>query len=109
VLFAYYYLRQHRPNLPRPVKLPEFMKYVALLMAAFFLFIYFYGGPTYASCTCSQAGKSTLPYYFMGFGVLALYLPMYFYRKLVEDKRAPAVPDDPALPADTAIATEVVP
>jgi amino acid transporter len=87
VLVGYFYLRQHRPNLPRPVKLPEFMKYVALLMAAFYLVIYFYGGPTYASCSCSQAGKSTLPFYFAGFGVLALYLPMYLYRKYVEDKR----------------------
>jgi amino acid transporter len=72
-----------------PVRLPEFMKYVALAMAAFFLVIYFYGGPQYASCSCSQAGKSTLPYYFMGFGVLALYLPMFLYRHYVEDRRDP--------------------
>jgi amino acid transporter len=108
VLVAYWYLRQYRPNLPRPVKLPEFMKYVALLMAAFFLFIYFYGGPIYASCSCSQAGKSTLPYYFMGFGVLALYLPMYLYRKKVEDKRGGAVVDDPLLTTG-GVATEVAP
>ena len=105
VLVGYWYLRQHRPNLPRPVKLPEFMKYVALLMAAFFLFIYFYGGPVYASCSCSQAGKSTLPYYFMGFGVLALYLPLYLYRRMVEDKRNPV--KEAEIPA--AIATEVAP
>ena len=105
VLVGYWYLRQHRPNLPRPVKLPEFMKYVALLMAAFFLFIYFYGGPIYASCSCSQAGKSTLPYYFMGFGVLALYLPLYLYRHMVEDKRKPV--KEAEIPA--AVATEVAP
>jgi len=82
------------------------MKYVALIMAAFFLFIYFYGGPTYASCSCSQAGKSTLPYYFMGFGVLALYLPMYFYRKKVEDPRAARL--EGRLPIDVSeLATEV--
>jgi amino acid transporter len=89
VLVGYWYLRQFRPNLPRPVRLPEFMKYVALAMAAFFLIIYFYGGPEYASCSCSQAGKSTLLYYFLGFGVLALYLPLYLYRRYVEDKRRP--------------------
>ena len=105
VLVGYWYLRQHRPNLPRPVKLPEFMKYVALLMAAFFLFIYFYGGPTYASCSCSQAGKSTLPYYFMGFGVLALYLPLYLYRHLVEDRRNTV--KEAEIPA--AVATEAAP
>jgi amino acid transporter len=107
VLYAYYHLRQTRPNLPRPVKLPEFMKYVALVLAAFFLVIYFYGGPTYASCTCSQAGKSTLPYYFMGFGVLALYLPMYFYRKKIEDPRIEAKAAA-TLPVETpGITTEV--
>ncbi|MHB8693236.1 MAG: APC family permease [Solirubrobacteraceae bacterium] len=108
VLVAYVWLRQTRPNLPRPIRMPEYMKYVAGLMAAFFLFIYFYGGPKYASCTCSQAGKSTLPYYFMGFGALALYLPLYLYRHLVEDKRdaAPIAPDEPALPTSE-IAAEV--
>jgi hypothetical protein len=86
------------------------MKYVALLMAAFFLLIYFYGGPTYASCACSQAGKSTLPFYFLGFGALALYLPLYLWRKLVEDKRdggSVKADSDATMPAG--IATEVSP
>jgi hypothetical protein len=86
------------------------MKYVALAMAAFFLFIYVYGGPTYASCTCSQAGKSTLPFYFLGFGALALYLPLYLWRKLVEDKRdggGVKVDADPQMPK--AMATEASP
>jgi len=99
VLVGYYYLRQHRPNLERPVRLPEFMKYVALAMAAFFLFIYVYGGPTYASCSCSQAGKSTLPFYFIGFAGLALYLPLYLWRRKVEDKRD-AARGPGGLPAD---------
>ena len=34
VLIGYYLLRQDKPNLRRPFKLPEFMKYVALLLAA---------------------------------------------------------------------------
>ncbi|HEX4109260.1 MAG TPA: APC family permease [Solirubrobacteraceae bacterium] len=109
VLYAYYHLRQTRPNLPRPVRLPEPMKYVALALAAFFLVIYVYGGPIYASCKCSQAGKSTLPYYFMGFGVLALYLPFYWYRHHIEDKRggqgesAGGGTGDPAIPAGGAV------
>ncbi len=107
VLVAYWYLRQYRPNLPRPVRLPEFMKYVALGMAVFFLVIYFYGGPKYASCSCSQAGKSTLLFYFLGFGVLALYLPMYLYRRYVEDRRDPgAAGVGPPLQVDAGIAVE---
>jgi hypothetical protein len=83
-------LRKHRPNLRRPFKLPEFMKYVALALAAVYTVIYFWGGPLYASCACNAAGRKTLPYYFIGIGVLLLYLPLYWYRKKVEDRRPPA-------------------
>ena len=34
VLIGYFLLRKHRPNVRRPFKLPEWMKYVALLIAA---------------------------------------------------------------------------
>jgi amino acid transporter len=88
VLIGYYLLRKDRPNVRRPFKLPEFMKWVALAIAAFYLVVYFYGGPMYASCACNAAGTKTLPYYFIGWGVLLLYLPLYWYRKRVEDPRA---------------------
>jgi amino acid transporter len=92
VLVGYYLLRKNRPNVRRPFKLPEFMKYVALGLAAFYAIIYFYGGPIYAACTCSLAGRSTLVYYFIGIGTLLAYLPLYWYRKRVEDKREVEVP-----------------
>jgi hypothetical protein len=63
------------------------MKYVALAIAALYAVIYFWGGPVYASCSCSQAGHSTLPYYFIGLGVLALYLPLYLWRKRTDRGR----------------------
>jgi amino acid transporter len=113
VLVGYFLLRNDRPDVRRPFRLPEWMKYVALILAAFFLVIYFYGGPVYASCKCSQAGKSTLPYYFMGFAVLAMYLPFYWYRHKIEDKRdgtgafaTDAVPSAPS-GATMVAATEV--
>jgi amino acid transporter len=99
VLIGYYLLRKHRPNVRRPFKLPEFMKYVALGIAAMYAVIYFWGGPVYASCSCSQAGRSTLPYYFIGLGVLAAYLPLYWFRKRVENKRYAAVETATAVPA----------
>src|SRR3981081_264176 len=91
VLVGYYLLRKNRPNLRRPFKLPEWMKYLALVIAAMFSVIYFWGGPVYASCSCSQAGRSTLPYYFIGIATVLAYLPLYWYRKHVEDKRHPPV------------------
>jgi amino acid transporter len=87
VLVGYYLLRKHRPNVRRPFRLPEWMKYVAVAIAILYAIIYFYGGPVYANCACNAAGTTTLPFYFIGWGVLLLYLPLYYYRKRVEDKR----------------------
>jgi amino acid transporter len=102
VLIGYYCLRQWRPNVRRPYRLPEWMKYAALALAFVYAVIYVWGGPVYASCTCSQAGKSTLPYYFIGIGVLLAYLPLYMYRKRVEDKRdAPPTPEQAGMMAAT--------
>jgi amino acid transporter len=93
VLVGYYLLRKDRPNVRRPFKLPEFMKYVALGLALFYAVIYFYGGPVYAACSCSLAGRNTLVYYFIGIGTLLSYLPLYWYRKKVEDKKhVPSAP-----------------
>ena len=103
VLIGYYLLRKHRPNVRRPFKLPEWMKYVALAMAALYAVIYFYGGPVYASCSCNAAGRKTLPYYFIGIAVLASYLPLYYWRKR-DDRRAAAAAGSvpPAMPAEAA-------
>jgi len=98
VLVGYYLLRRDRPNLRRPFRLPEWMKYAALALAAFFAVIYFYGGPVYASCPCSLAGRDTLVYYFIGIGTLVSYLPLYLYRKRVEDKRHQETPPSVVIP-----------
>ncbi len=101
VLIGYFLLRQLRPNVRRPYRLPEWMKYLALVMAGIYTVIYVYGGPMYANCTCNAAGKKTLPYYFIGLGVLLAYLPLYYWRKRVEDKRdaPPTAQATTALPA----------
>jgi len=92
VLIGYYLLRRYRPNVRRPFRLPEWMKYVALGLAAVYTFIYFYGGITYANCACSLAGHSTLPYYFAGWGVLIAYLPLYWWRRYQDVKSGAAKP-----------------
>jgi amino acid transporter len=87
VLIGYYLLRRFRPDVRRPFRLPEWMKYAALALAAVYTVIYVWGGPVYANCACNAAGKKTLPYYFIGIGVLLAYLPLYWYRKRYEDPR----------------------
>jgi amino acid transporter len=102
VLIGYYLLRKNRPNVRRPFKLPEWMKYVALAMAGLFAIIYFWGGPVYASCTCNAAGRTTLPYYFIGLAVLAAYYPLYLWRKRGDARNEAA----PPAPSPTAITPE---
>ncbi len=81
MLIGYYLLRKYRPDMPRPVRLPEFMKYVALAMAALYFVIWSYGGYQYA-----RIGDTEL-YYFIGWAVALSYLLFYWYRTYVEDPR----------------------
>ena len=48
VLVGYYLLRKYRASVRRPVRLPEFFKYVALALAGLYAFIWLYGGISFA-------------------------------------------------------------
>jgi predicted secreted protein len=74
----------------RPFRLPEFMKYVALAIAAIYFVIWLYGGLVYTGLpNASLGGANTRVYYFIGWVILLAYLPLYWYRTKVEDpKRA---------------------
>src|SRR3984893_4928771 len=96
VLIGYFLLRKDRPNVRRPFKLPEWMKYLALALACLYALIYFWGGPLYASCSCNAAGRTTLPYYFIGFAVLASYYPLYRWRKAGDKKAGLSLPTSSA-------------
>ena len=85
VLIGYYLLRQDKPNMRRPFKLPEFMKYGALVLAALYFVFWLFGGLWY-----SKLGNVQI-YYWLGWATLFAYLPLYWYRVYVEDKRTPAV------------------
>lgn len=80
VLIGYYLLRNDRPNLPRPFRLPEYFKYLALALAALYFFVWLFGGIIYSYI----GGQAT--YYFIGVIAIFLYLPLYWYRKY-EDRR----------------------
>ena len=79
VLIGYFLLRQDRADARRPFRLPEFMKWVALVMAALYFVIWSYGGYTYSVIGNQQV------YYWAGWVVLLCYLPFYGYRRWIED------------------------
>jgi amino acid transporter len=91
VLVGYYLLRKYKPDVPRPFKLPEFFKYIALGMAGIYAFIWLYGGIEY-----SRIGNTSI-YYWLGWAVAAAYIPLYLYRVKIEDKRIGSGPPDPVI------------
>ena len=60
------------------------MRYLALAIGVFFLFVWAYGG-YYSSDIAVGPGKHWL--FFWGLGICFLYLPLHAYRRFVEDRR----------------------
>jgi amino acid transporter len=94
VLVAYYLLRRYRPQVHRPVRLPEPFKYIALVVAFCLFAFWAYGGIQY-----SILGDTEI-YYFLGWAVALAYIPFYLYRTKIEDKRVrQAGEPEPVMPA----------
>lgn len=75
VLFSYYVVRTKEPNRKRPFKLANWVKYCALLLAAFNLVIMVGGGYSYGL-------KNVLT----GAVIYAVCIPLYYYRRIVQNK-----------------------
>jgi amino acid transporter len=92
VLLGYFLLRQWRPDAHRPVRLPEWFKYLALILFAGYAIIWLFGGLLFASFPLDvnfdgkPDGDATV-YYVLGVLTLLTYIPLYLYRKRVEDPR----------------------
>jgi hypothetical protein len=84
-LIGYFLYRQRHAALPRPVRMPGWLRWLALGIGAFFLFVWGYGG-YHASDYVVAPGKRWL--FFLGLGVILVYVPLYAYRRFVEDPRA---------------------
>jgi len=99
---GYFLYRQRHPELERPVRMPGFLRHIALGTGVVFLFVWIYGG-YHASDIAVAAGKRWL--FFLGLGIILLYLPLHAYRRLIDDRRRPtkfplalhveAAPNDP--------------
>lgn len=82
VLIAFWLLRRNSPEHARPFRLPDWMVPIAPVLAAIFFILWIVGGPLYSSNQVS-AGWA----YWIGWLVLLTYLPLYYWRKAVEDRR----------------------
>jgi len=78
VLLGYYFLRRWRPEIHRPYRLPEWMKYVALAVAALFFFVWAVGIPSCAIKGCQPGGGKM---FLIGVVIVLAYFPLYWWRQ----------------------------
>ncbi len=83
VLVGYYFLRRWRPEIHRPFKLPEWMKYVALALAALYFIVWAVGIPACAIEGCQLGGGKM---FLIGVFVVLLYFPINWWRRS-EDRK----------------------
>ncbi len=83
VLLGYYFLRRWRPEVYRPYRLPEWMKYIAVALAALYFIVWAVGIPACAIKGC-QAGGGKM--FLIGVFIVLLYFPVYWWRQ-AENRR----------------------
>jgi amino acid transporter len=86
VFIAYFILRKDHPEWPRPFRLPGWMTYGSLVLAAIYAVCYFYGGPVWALSTFTLAHQNTMVYYVLGLITLVTYAPLYWWRRWTDKK-----------------------
>ena len=87
-LIGYFLYRQNHPELRRPVRLPGFVRFLALGLGVIFLFIWAYGG-YYAADIIIGTDPPRRWLFFLGLGILSLYVPLYLYRQREDASNSP--------------------
>ncbi len=77
-LAGYFVYRQLRPAADRPLRLPGFMKYLALAIFLFWAVVYFYGGWNSPNIVVAKNSGPVL--FILGLVIMAVYFPLYFWR-----------------------------
>lgn len=85
--FVYFAHRHTKPDLERPVRLPGYMRWVALALGIFSAVLWTVGGWYSPSVVVGTKSHSL---YFLGLGILAAYVPLYLWRKLSDQRSAVA-------------------
>ena len=87
---SYVVLRVKQPDTIRPFKLPGFFLPLAAVITLFNLFIFIVGGPQWDATPISTihpfGHAMNLTVMGVGWTIMLLFVPFYFYRRLVQDK-----------------------
>ena len=101
LLPAYVILRRTQPNAVRTFKLPGFFVPLAVLITVFNAFLFFAGGLQWDATPISTTSMFGHPVNLLvipvGSAIMLLFVPFYFYRRLVQDKRPALVYAGPHL------------
>jgi amino acid transporter len=89
-LGGYFLHRQYHPELERPVRLPGFIRWVALAIFLFFMFVWVYGGYHAPQLVVGPTEGSFL--FWLGIVIILAYLPLYLWRKAQDRRLTPAEP-----------------
>ena len=96
-LLGYFLHRQYHPELARPVRMHGSLRWLALVVFVFFMFVWAYGGWRAPALVVDPKEGSFL--FWAGLVVIAAYLPLYLWRQTL-DRRAlrRGMPPTPDLP-----------
>lgn len=97
-LGGYFVHRQFRPELPRPVRMPGWMRWPALASFIFFMIIWAYGGWNAPKLVVGPNESSFL--FFLGLVVIAAYIPLYHWRQAADRRTGQALTPERAEPED---------
>jgi len=101
-LGGYWLYRQYRADVPRPVRMAGWVRWPALLVFIFFMFVWAYGGWNAPKLV---VGPDEGPFlFFLGLAVIAAYLPLYWWRVSM-DRRSGGRPAEVTKVAETAPGT----
>jgi amino acid transporter len=103
-LFGYFMMRQFRPEMRSPFRMPGYFRWIALAAGLFLTFDYFVGGWNSPEIVVGPSETHFL--FIFGVVIVAAYLPLYFWRK-ASDRRAGLAPlgTEPGRPVTGSVPT----
>jgi hypothetical protein len=91
-LYGYFLLRQMRPERVSPFRMPNWFRWIALTCALFLTFDYFVGGWNSPDIVVGPGQGHFL--YILGLVIVAAYVPLYWWRKISDQRRGIAPSDE---------------